>query len=157
MDVGISPFNVDIMTFGEPMSIPLIWYVVLGAKLLILAAGTLMLAGSLAPKRWWSGALVKFGSTKVLWMIIGLVGFAVVGALIANAMFGLNMPYLSGSATQTLRGGEFEFFGFGLPEGTTVIFLLSMTLTKAFILAIIVAALGIMARIYHRRFLKTSG
>jgi hypothetical protein len=72
-------------------------------------------------------------------------------------MFGLNMPYLSGSATQTLRGGEFEFFGFGLPEGTTVIFLLSMTLTKAFILAIIVAALGIMARIYHRRFLKTSG
>ncbi len=155
-DVGISPFNVDITAFGEPMSVPIIWYVVLGARLLILATGALMLAGSLAPRRWWSGRLVRFGSTKVLWMIIGLIGFAIVGALIANAVFGLNVPYLSGSATQTLRGDEFQFFGFSLPEGVTATFLIAMTLTKAFTLAIIVAALAIVARVYHRRFAKPS-
>jgi hypothetical protein len=51
---------------GDEVSIPLVWYVTLGVKLLVLAAGVALLVGSLTVDKWWSKRLIRFGATRVL-------------------------------------------------------------------------------------------
>lgn len=147
-DFGISPFNVTISGLGEEFSVPIIWYAVLGARLVVLAGGALMILGSIMPKRSWSENLIRFGSTKLLWMIGGLIAFIFLGSIIANHFLGLDLPYLSGSKAISLSGGIGPI---DMPEGVSVSLPLVLAFSKTFLLAIFTAGLAIAARIYHGR------
>lgn len=147
----VSPFKVSLTALGSSIDSPLITYLCLGARLWILIAGGLMLLGSLAPRRWWSGKLVKFGSTKLLWMIILLIVMVILMAVVANTFLssqlpGLELPYISGSTAAT----------FSVDDATATV-PISMGLTTTFFLVIVLAGLALGARIYHRRLLRKLG
>ena len=158
MDVALSPFDYSISLLGQPISSTLVGYFLLAAKLSVIIGGVLLIAGSVGAKRWWGKRLVRFGAMKVFWMLIGLIVLLVLGALFLNSilprMLGgmvgegatmqLEVPYIIGTTTSTIQ-----------IDGTAMITApITASLTEIFWVAIFVAALGVAARIYHRRFVK---
>ncbi|TES83164.1 MAG: hypothetical protein E3J91_03630 [Hadesarchaea archaeon] len=157
MDIALSPFDYSISLLGQSISSTLVGYFLLAAKLSVIIGGVLMIAGSVGPKRWWGRRLVRFGAMKVFWMVIGLIALLLLGAfflesILPNLMSGMveggtmqfNVPYVEGVATSTIQMGD----------AATITAPITASLTEIFWVAILVAALGIAARIYHRRLVK---
>ncbi|MBA7501747.1 hypothetical protein ES706_00321 [subsurface metagenome] len=157
MDVALSPFDYSISLLGQSISSTLVGYFLLAAKLSVIIGGGLMIAGSVGAKRWWGRRLVRFGAMKVFWMVIGLIALLLLGAfflesILPNLMSGMveggtmqfNVPYVEGVATSTIQMGD----------AATITAPITASLTEIFWVAILVAALGIAARIYHRRLVK---
>ena len=163
-EVALSPFDYSISLLGQPISSTLVEYFLLATKLSVIIGGTLMIAGSVGAKRWWSKRLARFGAMKVFWMLIGLILLLVLGAFFFNALLPsllagiargtgpmpegagaiqLNVPYISGTTTSTIQMGP-----------ATLSAPITASLTDVFWVAVVVAALGIAARVYHRRFVK---
>ena len=156
MDLALSPFEYRVSLLEQPITSTLIGYFLLAAKLSVMIGGALMIAGSVGPKRWWGRRLVRFGAMRVFWMVIGLIGLLLVGALFMNSilpdlMSGMvdggsmqvNVPYVEGATTSTIQ-----------VDAATVTAPITASLTEIFWVAVLVAALGVVARIYHRRFVK---
>lgn len=144
-----SPFNVSMTALGASMTSTLVSFVCIGARITISIAGVLAILGSLFTKQWWSRKLIKFGSLKLMWMIITLVVIAAIGPVVAGYLASqmasgvnlqLSLPTLSGGSTITAQMGP-----------ATLSAPITMELTGAFFFAIATAVLGIIARIYHRK------
>ena len=158
MEVALSPFDYSISLLGQPIWSTLVGYFLLAAKLLVIIGGVLMIAGSVGAKRWWGRQLVRFGAMKVFWMLIGLILLLVLGAVFLNsilpgmlpgmvggaggATMQINVPYISGSTMSTIQ----------IDTTATITAPITASLTRVFWIAVVVAALGIVARIYHRRY-----
>jgi len=156
MDLALSPFDYRISLLEQPITSTLIGYFLLAAKLSVMIGGALMIAGSVGPKRWWGRRLVRFGAMRVFWMIIGLIALLLVGALFMNSILPslmsgmleggsmqINVPYVEGATTSTIQ-----------VDAVTITAPITASLTEIFWVAVLVAALGVAARIYHRRFVK---
>ncbi len=158
MDLALSPFDYRISLLEQPISSTLVGYFLLAAKLSVIIGGALMIAGSLGAKRWWGRRLVRFGAMKVFWMVIGLIALLLVGAFFLNSILPsllggmveeevamqLNVPYVTGATASTIQMGD----------AATVTTPITASLTNIFWVAVVTAALGVAARIYHRRFVK---
>ncbi len=157
IDIALSPFDYRMSLLEQPITSTLIGYFLLAAKLSVMIGGALMIAGSVGAKRWWGRRLVRFGAMRVFWMIIGLIGILLVGALIINSILPglmsgmiedgslqIKVPYVEGTTTSTIQAGD----------AVTVTAPITASLTGIFWVAVLVAALGVVARIYHRRFMK---
>ena len=158
MDLALSPFDYDISLLEQPISSTLVGYFLLAAKLSIIIGGALMIVGSVGPKRWWGRRLVRFGAMRVFWMLIGLIALLLLGAFFMNSILPsllggmggeevamqLNVPYVTGTTTSTIQMGD----------AATVTAPITASLTGIFWVAVLAAALGVAARIYHRRFVK---
>ena len=157
MDLALSPFDYRISLLEQPITSTLIGYFLLAAKLSVMIGGALMIAGSVGPKRWWGRRLVRFGAMRVFWMIVGLIALLLVGALFMNSILPslmsgmleggsmqINLPYVEGATTSSIQVGD----------AATVTAPITASLTDIFWVAVLVAALGVAARIYHRRFVK---
>ena len=155
-EVELSPFDYSMSLLRQPITSTLVGYFLLAAKLSVMIGGALMIAGSVGAQRWWSRRLVRFGAMKVFWMLIGLILLLVLGAFFLNALLPsllarmaegaamqLNVPYIAGTTTSTIQIGA-----------ATASAPITASLTGVFWVAIVVAALGIAARIYHRKFVK---
>jgi len=155
-ELALSPFDYHMSFAGWSISSTLVGYFLLAAKLSVMVGGVLMVVASALPLRWWSKRVLKFGATTVLWMVISLLMALVAGAFFMNAVLPallsglipaagvsvqLNVPYISGTAASEIAGG-----------GASISAPITASLTWVFWVAIAVAALGIAARIYHRRF-----
>lgn len=159
MEVELSPFDFSASFLGQPLSSSLIWLFLLGAKIAMIIAGAFMVLGSLFVKRWWSRRLVRFGMMKPFWMIISLMALLLLGAFIFNNVLpglisgmageaaggaggglqtNINIPYVSGTATSTIQMGN-----------ATITAPVTLSLTGVFWVAVFVAVLGIVARIYQ--------
>jgi len=156
MDLALSPFDYRISLLEQPITSTLIGYFLLAAKLSVMIGGALMIAGSVGPKRWWGRRLVRFGAMRVFWMIVGLIALLLVGALFMNSILPslmsgmleggsmqINVPYVEGATTSTIQ-----------VDAVTITAPITASLTEIFWVAVLVAALGVAARIYHRRFVK---
>jgi MFS family permease len=160
MEVALSPFDYSISLLGQPIWSALVGYFLLAAKLSVIIGGVLMIAGSIGAKRWWGRQLVRFGAMKVCWMLVGLIVLLVLGALFLNsilpgmlsgmageaggATMQINVPYISGSAMSTIQIGT----------TATITAPITASLTSIFWVAVVVAALCVAARVYHRRYVK---
>ena len=157
MEIALSPFDYRANLLEQPITSTLIGYFLLAAKLSVMIGGALMIAGSVGAKRWWGRRLVRFGAMRVFWMIIGLIGVLLIGALGMNSILPglmsgmldggsmqINVPYVEGTTTSTIEAGD----------AVTVTAPITASLTGIFWVAVLVAALGVVARIYHRRFMK---
>jgi hypothetical protein len=160
MEIALSPFDVNMSLVGQPFQSSLVSLFLLAAKITFVIAGIFMILASLFPMRWWSKHLFKFGVMKPFWSVLSLLIVLVVGALIfnyalpsllsgafsgagaGNAVVQINMPYISGTAVSTIQIGN----------NATITAPITLSLTGAFWLAVTTAILGIIARIYHRRF-----
>jgi len=155
MDLALSPFDYRISLLEQPISSTLVGYFLFAAKLSVMIGGAFMIAGSLGGKRWWGRRLVRFGAMKVFWMVIGLISFLLLlaffmNSILPNLISGMveggeiqfNVPYVAGATTSTIQMGE----------AATVTAPITASLTEIFWVAVLAAALGVAARIYHRRF-----
>ena len=158
MDLALSPFDYRISLLEQPITSTLVGYFLLAAKLSVMIGGALMIAGSVEARRWWGRRLVRFGVMRVFWMVIGLIALLLVGAFFLNSILPsllggmveeemamqFNVPYVEGATTSTIQIGD----------TATVTAPITASLTGIFWVAVVVAALGVVARIYHRRFAK---
>ncbi|MBS3815685.1 MAG: hypothetical protein KGY45_03885 [Hadesarchaea archaeon] len=160
LEIGISPFYYHVSILGQELSSTLVSYFILAAQLTLIIGGVLMILGSLAPEKWWSKKIVRFGAMKIFWFLIILLALLLVGAYAMNNFLpGLAMnatgtegvtldlqaldiqvPYITGTTTSTLQA-----------SGITIAAPIHADLTPMFWLAVITAGLGIIIRIYHGR------
>ena len=151
VEVQLSPFGYRVSILGELISSRLADYLLLGVKLSVVLGGALLLAGSLFPTRWWSGKLVRFGSLKVLWLVVSLVCLLAAAAPVfnrvvplmlgekgANIRFGI--PYLYGSSMVEISS---EDMGARIP--------MELSFTRTFWLALVTAILGVVSKIVAGR------
>ncbi len=161
MDLSFSPFDLHLSILDQSMESPLVNYALLAAKLTVLVGGLLLVLGSIFTGRWWSKHLMKFGATKVFWMVVGMVLLLVMGAFLANRFLptlvssivkegnidiDVEIPYLSGESS-----------GITVQAGSTAVNVpITTFLTSRFWIATVVGFLGIAARVYHRKFTHQS-
>jgi hypothetical protein len=148
--VQLSPFGYEINILGEPLSSTLFDCLLLGVKLSFLLGGALLLLGSLFPNKWWSRRLVRFGATKVLWLVTSLVCVLLAATPLLNRIVPslaegkgrlmFNLPYLSGSSVVEVSS-----------EGVEMRVPLQLSFTWTFWLAVVVGALGLAARMMSGR------
>lgn len=141
--VGLSPVTYNVALFGSILTMPLIYALTLGSMLTLVAGGIIMLIYSVYPNKSYSKQLLGFGYKKPLYAVI-LFAVALLGLYFsATYLGGMNVP-ISGSGTM------------GLPQaigdvGVGVSVKVNSSLNWPFYLAIVVAALCIAARLYHRK------
>ncbi len=151
--MAISPFGVEVSIFGEAMSSPLFWWLLLGLKLGVLYLGMLLLTGSVLPVSNRRAAIaelfVQFSARKLLWLVVAFVAALLIFIVLVNHLpgmlglpFQLQLPYLMGSSS----------FSTGI-EGVQLTIPIFMGFTRAFAIAVIAAVLGIAAWFYQRRLL----
>ena len=158
MVVALSPFDVSVSLVGQPLQSSLVSLFLLAAKITFVIAGIFMILASLFPNRWWSKRLFNFGVMKPFWSIIGLIALLLIGAIIfnmvlpkllpsmvsgeGNAVVQISVPYISGTTVSSIQVGD----------AVTITAPVTFSLTGIFWLAVVTSILGIIARIYHRRF-----
>ncbi len=153
LELSLSPFYYSFTAVGESLSSQLVNYVILGAKLVAIIGGVFMITGSVASSRWWGRKLLKWGSLKVLWLLVSLLAVILIGTIFANEFLpsllsqasgggvSLNLPYLWGVGQAEIQMGE----------GAKLTAPLTAEFTPTFLLAIATVDLGIGARIYNGR------
>ncbi|HSV49451.1 MAG TPA: hypothetical protein VLH35_03965 [Candidatus Acidoferrales bacterium] len=141
--MGLSPVTYNMAIFGQILTMPLVYALTLGSMLTLIAGGVIMLIYSVFPTKKYSKQLLGFGYKKPLYAII-LFSIALLGVYFsAKYLGGMDVP-ISGTGTM------------GLPEaigdvGVGVSIKVTSSLNWPFYLAIVVAALCIAARVYHRK------
>jgi len=158
----MSPFGTDIIIFEESVSgaigSPLLWWFLLGLKLVIVYLGVVLLAGSVLSISDRHVAIaeqfIHFSARKLLWLVVAFVALlffiivivnqapGILDSLIGNAPFQLrsDLPYLIGEGEVS---GGIEVMRFACP--------IRMEFTNAFGIAVLAAALGVASRIYQKR------
>lgn len=159
LEVALSPFNMSISIFGQPVTSDLIGLFLLAEMIAMIIAGAFMILASISTKSWWSGRVFRFGVMKPFWAVVGLVALFVVGAFIMNnvlpallsnmvsgagASVQIKVPYVVGTAYSTIQAGS----------ALVITAPIKFSLTPIFWVAVATTALCIMARIYHRRYIK---
>ncbi len=86
MEVGLSPFDVNMSLLGLPIQSSLVGLFLLAAKITFIIAGVFMLLSSIFPKRWWSKRLLGFGVMKPFSYVIFFIVPLVILALAANIL-----------------------------------------------------------------------
>ncbi len=158
-DVALSPFDVSFTILGQPIHSSFIEIFLLAAKIGMVIAGGLMVAGSIMPSSWWGKHLVRYGMMKPVWTLVFLVATLLIGAVILNSILPMIMagiagpagsgmvvdvsiPYLTGSSTATIQ----------VAGAVTITAPINATLTGNFWIAVIAAVMGVMSRLYQRNF-----
>lgn len=148
----ISPFNVNILVAGESVESPLLQGITNGVTLLVLITGVLVLLGSFFVDKWWGPKLIRFGSYRILFMVIGL---AVIVGLVLPAIGGrlnqmLDLPI---NLSIPVQGEEIVHLQ---QEGISLAVGVHSNFTEIFFIACVIAALGVYSRIYLNKMLKES-
>ncbi|MDI9619953.1 MAG: hypothetical protein QFX33_03990 [Candidatus Nezhaarchaeota archaeon] len=143
--VALSPFTCSIDVLGRPLTIPIVPYLLLAAKLSVLLAAASTLAGSLLLSRSWSRPLM---STKGFTVPFLFVLMLFLGLQAAQA-FGLALP-LHGSSTLSY---PFFFGGFNVALAVPV----HAELTGEYWLALAAGAVTLAAKLVHGRLRGAAG
>jgi hypothetical protein len=147
--IAFSPFESEITVFGNEITTPLVYWIMTSFKVLILLAGILMLLASLQPDKWWSAHFMRFGSFKVLGLVVLFLVFILAmkygsSILLEKSDFPVEFEIpLSGTTNIEVQN-----------SGFTMKFQLSTSFENAFGFAILTALLGVVARVYQRRLLS---
>ncbi len=141
--MSLSPVTYNLALFGKILTMPLVYALTLGCMLTLVAGGVIMLIYAVVPCKSYSKQLLGFGYKTPLYAIV-LFALALLALYFSPSFLGgMNVP-LNGSGTM------------GLPEaigdvGVGVSVKVTASLNWPFYLSIVVAALCIAARIYHRK------
>ena len=144
--IAFSPFESQIMIFGNEVIIPLVYWILISFKVLIILAGIFMLLASLQPEKWWSVHLMRFGSFKVLGLVALFLVFILAmkygsSILLEKSNFPMQFEIpLSGTTDVEIQN-----------SGFTMKFQLLASFEDAFGFAVLAALLGVAARVYHGR------
>jgi hypothetical protein len=142
-EVDLSPVTYNLALFGTVLTLPLVYALTLGSMLTLIAGGIIMLIYAICPNKSYSKHLLGFGYKKPLYAVI-LFGIALLALyLSATYLGGMNVP-ISGSGTMELS----QVIG---NTGVGVSVKVNSSLNWPFYFSIVVAALCIAARLYHKK------
>jgi hypothetical protein len=141
--VNFSPVNFNFALFNTLLTVPIIWALNIAALLTLLAGGIAMLIYSAWPTKSYSKPILGFGYKQPLFALILFIIELAILYVSATVLTGISFP-LMGSAvlqlpTQLAPGGVSISVGVSAAFGWT------------FYLAIAVAVLCIVARLYHKK------
>jgi hypothetical protein len=139
--VDVSPLDINAQFLGVHVEIPILWYLTLSGKLILLAAIVALFACSIFPENKYAKNLLGYGYKRPLIMVIALIVILIILTALVGLILPIKVPFL-GTETSTLTF-----------EGAKVTVSISAGFTWVFWLAITAAALAILARIYHRKLL----
>jgi|Deesub1362A_J573_1020465.scaffolds.fasta_scaffold00072_77 hypothetical protein len=132
---SLNPFNPEVILFGEKTMIPVIYWLGFSFRILIVLSGGLLILGSISSK-WWSRHLVKFGSSKLIWVVAGTF----ISILLLNlGIPGFELPFkipLSGVSTEVLK-----------LENARITFQIYSRFTETFWIATFTSVLGVYVRL----------
>jgi hypothetical protein len=139
----ISPLNTSFGGLGEnSFTVPLIFAMNLVSILSMTASGIIMLIYSVLPNKSYSIKLLGFSYRKPLYSVIFFVVTLVALSFLFQSLLGFSIP-LTGTANVQISQA--------LSPGATVSMLVSAYFLWPFWLSIAVAALCIIARVYHKK------
>ncbi|MEM3010475.1 MAG: hypothetical protein QXE76_01530 [Candidatus Bathyarchaeia archaeon] len=141
--INLSPLDYRAQLLGVPIEIPILWFVNLSAKLLLLSAIITLLLYSIVPNGKYAKNLLNYSYKRPLVLVIGLIVVVVILTFLANVLLPIDLDVpISGAATATIT-----------VENASINVPVTTGFTWAFWLAIITAALAIGAKIYHHKIL----
>jgi hypothetical protein len=143
VQVNFSPLNFNVSLFGgNSITVPLIWAFNLVCLLTLLTGAIVLIIYAVKPNKSYSKKLLGFGWKKPLYAVIFFVIEIVGLVVVANMFVKINLP-INGSATVQPPAGM-------LPGGINFAVTVLAAFQWPFYLGIVVAALCVVARIYHR-------
>ena len=141
--VNFSPVNFNFALFNTLLTVPIIWALNLACLLTLLAGGVAMLVYSVLPNKSYSKAILGFGYKKPLYALIIFIVELLILYFSATLLSGMSLP-LIGTAALTLPTA---FVAGGINVSVAV----SAGFGWTFYFAVVVVALCIAARFYHRK------
>lgn len=147
----ISPFNVNMIIAGEQVNSPLFDGITRGVTLVILITGILLILGSFFADRWWGVKLIRFGSFRILSLVISLALLAAVILPLIGSRINqmVNLPVKFRIPVQGSEIISFQQEGISMSVG------IYSNFTEVFFLACVTAVIAIYSRIYLNNMLKS--
>jgi hypothetical protein len=142
IQVNLSPVNFNLSVNGVSVAVPLLEALNIACLLTMLAGGITLLIYSVKPTQPYSKSLLGFGYKKPLYVLVAFIVTLIAVPIALQAIVGLALP-LMGSASITLPQS--------MSNGSNTSINVSAIFEWPFYFAIIATALGIAARIYHRK------
>ncbi len=146
--VNFSPVNLNFSLLGNLLTVPIIWALNIASLLTLTAGGIVMLIYSVIPNKSYSKQLLGFGYKKPLYAVVLFAVELVTLYVSAKTLLGFDFP-LSGAATVAVPASI-------APGGANISISVFGALLWPFYLAVVVAALCIVARVYHHKVAKSS-
>jgi hypothetical protein len=140
---NFSPVNFNFSLFNTLLTVPLIWALNIASLLTLLAGGIALLIYSALPTKSYAKPLLGFGYKKPLYALILFIIELAILYFSATILTGISFP-LVGSGTLQLPTSI-------APGGISISVGVSAAFGWTFYLAIVVAALCIAARLYHKK------
>ena len=145
--IEVSPVNLNLALMGNSLIFPLIYALNIASAITLAAGGMIMIIYGLKPNKPYSMKLLGWGYKKPLFAVILFSA----GLL---AMFFL-VPHFSGF-TIPLTGSSILSLPQGMgPDGTNISVNVSAGFGWPFYIAIVVAGLCVVTRVYHRKIAVT--
>jgi len=146
--IEVSPVNLNLALMGNSLIFPLIYALNIASAITLAAGGMIMIIYGLKPNKPYSMKLLGWGYKKPLFAVILFSA----GLL---AMFFL-VPHFSGF-TIPLTGSSILSLPQGMgPDGTNISVNVSAGFGWPFYIAIVVAGLCVVTRVYHRKIAVTN-
>jgi hypothetical protein len=143
--INVSPMNTNFGLFGVSFTIPLIYALNIGSILTFLSSGIIMFIYSIVPTKPYAKDLLDFSWKKPLYSVITSTVCLLLIVIIGRAALDMHIP-LIGTALITLPS-QFT-------EGVHIHVIATASFKWPLFLAITVAILCIIAKIYHKKILK---
>jgi len=149
IEVGVSPFDLDVSLLGRPLTIAVVGAFNLSAVLLFVVSGVVMLIYSVVPTRSYARHFVGFAYSKPLAVLLSFVVLVFGLSMVLQVVAKLSVP-VWGSATVVLPAG----FVPGVDLRVSLV--VTATFQWSFWLAVFASGVCVVARLYHRRFGRVS-
>ena len=138
----VSPFNIVVKVLDRPVTVPILPYLCLAARLSILLAATTTFIGSLLASKPWSKPMMSISGLKLPIIFIGIL-FASLS--LANLFIDVNIPITGESTLKYV----IPYHGSTIATETPVI----TTLTEEYWIALAAGVLSALAKIAHNKAL----
>ncbi len=147
VEANVSPLNTNFSGLGNAFTMPLLWAFNVASILSLAAGGVCMLIYSIAPSKSFSMRLLGFSYKKPLYAVVFFVVSLVALVVAVNSVLGVTVP-LAGSANLQ--------FPTSMTQGQAISMVVSADFGWPFYLGIVVAALCLVARPYHKKVVKVA-
>jgi hypothetical protein len=141
--INLSPVNFSMSLFGQTLNQPLMWAMNLGGILTLLFAGIIMILYSVIPNKSYSKKLLGFSYNKPIYAIVLFVAELLVMYFAVKGIVGLEVPIAGSSVIQLPSSMTSESVTVSVNAGGAFMW--------PFYFAIAVAAVCIVARLYHKK------
>ncbi len=154
VDISLSPFHYEVFVMGEMVSIPLMNYVLMGMKALVLFGSTALILGSLFNSKEWSDRLSRFGFGKIFWPFVFFVISLLILTFTINSLpekvLSVDEPF-----KETVDADIPYFVGTGMVEmemeDATASVPIRKSTTRAFWISFFAISLGLFSQKFYKQ------